>query len=85
MCSGAAGGGLHPVRLQDLLRHLEELLATPALAGLGSAVGVAAGRQELQDVDLNHRHSATSWPVHECKHSQSHKELFFFAFSACNK
>lgn len=55
MCVGscAAGGGVHPAGVQDLLRHLEELLATPPLAGLGSAPGVAPGRQELQVVDLN--------------------------------
>lgn len=55
MCVGscAAGGGVYPAGVQGLLRHLEELLATPPLAGLGSARGVAPGRQELQVVDLN--------------------------------
>lgn len=50
--SGAAGGGLHPDGVQDLLRHLEELLAPAPLARLRPAHGVAPGRQELQDVDV---------------------------------
>lgn len=50
--SGAAGGGLHLDGVQDLLGHLEELLAPPPLARLGPAHGVAPRWQELQDVDL---------------------------------
>lgn len=50
--SCAAGGGLHPDGVQDLLRHLEELLAPAPLARLRPPHGVAPGRQELQDVDL---------------------------------
>lgn len=63
--SGAAGGRLHPAGVQGLLGHLEELLATPPLAGLGSAHGVPPGRPELQDVDLNSSGSDSS----SCSHA----------------